>query len=1378
MSMSTQRKMVKVKCRVSLDYLKPATKIKKPDEDAVDGEGACQVIIPTEERVVDPNPVTQGVNEMIPEPEPTLSVEPVMKIDPAVESATASSISEPEPTLSVEPIMKIDPVLESASKRCAISEPEPNLSVKPVMKIDPAVESASKKCLISEPETLDCQQTSTVSPTSSGIPNKFSRKLKCRISFEDLGMVSKKPKTEMKEDILVVGNQAPSNELLSPSNTVHIQQGCSIISEDQSPVSPSSLSEEEPTKMETLGKIVEIEEENSGPSDLGQVPLSFRVSEYNVNEAPEETENSSRIFYSPERKRKCRISLQTLGPFVSKPKTEPEEDSVDGSQVSFEERLLAINETVKILEENDTCSDTSSVLLSTLSASALVKINAMDKITEVEVEEEPENCSDVSKIQLPSEVLMMESVGKNIETENGNDFSPHEPGNLITSMDLNEQISKEVEAPMASNAGRPKLTRGWISHIHHLVTRSKNDLEAETAAVCSKEVTTEIRPVEENVDEGDLEVLHPPVPMPLVKSIVKEPEWRSEMVPVPTPHIEVSRPVLGKITLDNLNLLLKSSITEEPKTNNINVSQAATEVITLSMDDSVVNAEEFSGSCNVTLEPVPSEFAEPESVIETSAEETEMFPEMPSNPHWIKPEILLREMWNKKTFLRSQSDDASMFILPDDDTILNAPALQIPELMVLKGRLNETKSQLDHFPLQEWHSHTKHMNIANKIMPNVKRIANPEFSSQAWGKMFEILCSYDIIPVDIINKADQIYNEEGSGKVAFDSIHLCEAPGAFVSAFNHFLKISYPAIDWNWMATTLSPYHESNDVSKMINDDRLILMSMDNWTFLEDFTGNILSYPNLKYIVKERQYKLLEPRKEVSGNEPETVLLVTADGSIDCQGNPSDQEKMVAHLHFGEIVTALMLLHKGGTFVLKIFTFLEASTICHLYFLSCVFEELHLFKPSVSKEGNSEVYVICLKYLGKDTIRQVLHKKLVRAIGSYEEELAKGNILFPLQSIPAFFIERVKDAAHLFCNYQMKIIMRNISCFPCDTRVYEIMMKPAQKLAADQWAEMTSVEPLPVTDRLFNDEKMKKALHVDVKEEQGCFADKVQRRNGNDLMKLAYIKADLMAYKVWKTPQTKTLFGGKFLIGNVKFEKSYQNIRSSRFCPGRLLTDREQVREICKRYMKELEFNGLKTLENICMGHSLKRVYKSMAKSCDVMLRDLEVMCFIKMTWDFVSKTDFEVQRNDLKRLLLGVKDLKKGHSMFLCRFPLLSRLQTGIIYCLTAVFEKVIIYADPEKNVVGIMLHQYKGLAQPENKKLFHSIDDIMSALEEDEFDRPVLEMVPVKTLIDFFPGEFLLNYNILLITQDMLRTVSVLDGIVLRMLPVADQLTSFYTA
>lgn len=83
-------------------------------------------------------------------------------------------------------------------------------------------------------------------------------------------------------------------------------------------------------------------------------------------------------------------------------------------------------------------------------------------------------------------------------------------------------------------------------------------------------------------------------------------------------------------------------------------------------------------------------------------------------------------------------------------------------------------------------------------------------------------------------------------------------------------------------------------------------------------------------------------------------------------------------------------------------------------------------------------------------------------------------------------------------------------------------------------------------------------------------------------------------------------------MGPIGFELPYGNIRCSRFCYGKLLSTREEIREIVGHYMTELHAQGLGNMENVCSGHSTKRVYDSMSKSCDfVSLKQLFYLFFV-----------------------------------------------------------------------------------------------------------------------------------------------------------------------
>lgn len=230
-------------------------------------------------------------------------------------------------------------------------------------------------------------------------------------------------------------------------------------------------------------------------------------------------------------------------------------------------------------------------------------------------------------------------------------------------------------------------------------------------------------------------------------------------------------------------------------------------------------------------------------------------------------------------------------------------------------------------------------------------------------------------------------------------------------------------------------------------DDRFLLYTLDNWLFHKDFTGNIIDNENLDHMKDQCKQRLGE------------VHLITADGSIDCTDTPECQEETVGLLHFAEIITALEILGEGGSFVVKMFTLFDASSMSKLYLLNCVFKEVHVFKPCTSKRGNSEVYVICLNYQkNNETLKEMLPK--------LREKLNCDNNLmlpmFPKSCMPSNFIMQHEIMCRLFMTCQIQAIESNIFSFEIKSSKANIKnLQALRTFVCDEYFTRYKVKTIP-----------------------------------------------------------------------------------------------------------------------------------------------------------------------------------------------------------------------------------------------------------------------------------------------------------------------------
>lgn len=313
---------------------------------------------------------------------------------------------------------------------------------------------------------------------------------------------------------------------------------------------------------------------------------------------------------------------------------------------------------------------------------------------------------------------------------------------------------------------------------------------------------------------------------------------------------------------------------------------------------------------------------------------------------------------DESTLLSTKLDDNSIMY---DKLIIAQPQLQYGFnylTHIIKNKLDEQSYQ------QKLKENPKHKYIINPFEHNIElkhndfqdilhstinkfNLKDKKISSRSFFKMWEMLNRHKL---ESDEKSNPLIKDNDS---EFSSFHMAEAPGGFIQAtilyneqFNkHFNKTKYYGISLEneiKFSPMLQKYYGSGKNRQFFQ-----------FKVSKDLDGDITKISNmntlLKTFIKNKQ------------------SFITADGGFD-PFNEQYHEQESYILFFAEVVLALGIQKKGGSFVCKFLDVHTSVSVKILYIISLFYNDVKMTKPHTSRQSNSERYIIAsdFKYSTSD----------------------------------------------------------------------------------------------------------------------------------------------------------------------------------------------------------------------------------------------------------------------------------------------------------------------------------------------------------------------------------------------------------------------------
>lgn len=167
--------------------------------------------------------------------------------------------------------------------------------------------------------------------------------------------------------------------------------------------------------------------------------------------------------------------------------------------------------------------------------------------------------------------------------------------------------------------------------------------------------------------------------------------------------------------------------------------------------------------------------------------------------------------------------------------------------------------------------------------------------------------------------------------------------------------------------------------------------------------------------------------KQMDSKVSDKADFITANAGLDIEVDVDDilQEQKIFRTIINEILTALKIQNKNGSFVCRFYETFTNTSLKLIYILKEFYDKVHIIKPLTSMTSNAEKYVVCTGFKYNDKDKEF--KKYIDAI----EDIYKDNLrnkdkqlvnIFPEFELPKKFIKEVGYLNTLIANSQFKTI--------------------------------------------------------------------------------------------------------------------------------------------------------------------------------------------------------------------------------------------------------------------------------------------------------------------------------------------------------------------